>query len=423
MRTVHVMLTTIAFTISSVAPADAQATGPWRIAEQTPGAQYTRIRHDAGAEINLYRIDQFGGRTPVQFIEAIQADAMRRAGCEPLTVGAVREAERGSFAAASSGAQQTCALLLIAGADGGGAYSVSVDSRTSPVGAHQNAIGLVRGLIAARANAARAGGGGSVAGGSRGGAGNAGVSRGSGGGGAATGPVASTTNGAVTPITGADAQLRVALAAIPASNRPFGMVLHLESDVVAGGMRFAPYMLFPNGYAVDECRSWNLATTAPTPAALHAAGTDCDVLRWRKVGNKYQLQDTDGDWFDEAEELADTRPFRPGQRVDYMMGNVGGAAVSGGLSTVNTLNSAEVRLTSAGEISLAEWNSATYIGVGGVYASSGPSSRGVRGQYMLDGHVLAIRDAAGVISYGLIFLKVESGKPYLYINGELYWQR
>jgi hypothetical protein len=401
-------------------PATAQADGPWRIAEQTPGAQYTKIRHDNGPEINLYRVDQFNGRTPQQFIETTQNDALARAGCAPLARGSARETARGTFSATSAGAQQTCSILLMT-SESGAAYALSVDSRKSPVGAHRDAVNLVRGLLAASPNGTR--GGAASAGGSGTQPGNASGS------GSATGIVdggrgaSGTVMGAAAPATGgAEAQLCAAMAAIPASNRPFGMVLHLESDVVAGGMRFAPYMLFPNGYAVDECRSWNLATTAPTPAALRAAGTDCDVLRWRKIGNKYQLQDTDGEWFEELEELADTRPFRLGQRVDYAVGNVGGASVSGGLSTVNTLNSGELRLTTTGAIEIGAWNSVTYSGVGGVYSSSG-QGKNVRGQYLLDGYVVAIRDAAGVISYGLIFLKIESGKPYLYLNGELYWLR
>jgi hypothetical protein len=407
MRTVSRLLIAVAAVVAEVTPAAAQNGGPWRIAEQTPGGQYTKITHDDGPEITLYRVEQFNGRTPQQFIEAIQGEAMARAGCAPLARGAVREPERGTFSAVSAGALRTCSILLMV-AEGGGAYALSTDLRTSPVGAHRDAITLLRGLLSTRPAGSRGAAGVAVSGATR-------------GTGATIGAESPTAT--VTPVAGGtEAQLRAAMAAIPASNRPFGMMLHLEVDVVAGGMKFAPYMLFPNGYAVDECRSWNLATTAPTPAALRAAGTDCDVLRWRKIGNKYQLQDTDGKWFDETEELAETRPFRLGQRVDFAMGYVGGGGVSAGLSTVNTLNGGELRLTPAGEIGMGSWNSVSYNGPGAVASSSGPT-RGVRGQYLLDGHVLAIRDAAGVISYGLIFLKIESGKPYLYVNGELYWQR
>jgi hypothetical protein len=421
MRTLPFLLAAIAAATLCGGTIGAQGRSPWRITEQTPRAQYTKLVHDAGAEINLFRIDQFNGRTSLQVADSLQSGAMARAGCSPLRRGSLREVDRATVSVVSAGGGRTCSLTVVA-IGAGGAYSFSIDARDAPVGAHADAVKLLRAMEVSLRRESTNGGTEAVA--AAGGASQQSANATNGATAGALRPAAvpsSTVQAAVQPpVSGSEGALRAAVAAIPASNRPFGMVLHSEVDVVNGGLGFSPYMLFPNGYAVDKCRSWNLATTAPTPAALRAAGTDCDVLRWRKVGNKYQLQDTDGAWFDESDELAETTPFRLGQRVNYAMGYVGGGGVSGGLSTVNTLNSGEIRLTPSGEIGIGAWNSVVYNGPGAVASSSGPTAA-VKGQYLLDGHVLAIRDASGVISYGLIFLKVEEGKPYLYVNGKLYW--
>lgn len=247
-------------------------------------------------------------------------------------------------------------------------------------------------------------------------------------GGGANGATAAATP--AKPSTGSIApagNLAAALAQVPQAHRPIAMVLRNEYKVsgLTGYTSYLPWMVFANGYATDsDCYEWDPAMVAPTPQAMAAAGLDCDVVRWRKAGNRYQFQDEDGAW-DDPEFETPLYPGRRGQSFELEMENVGGASagartVGTGAVQVNTLWSGSLKMTKSGEISVGDWSGAVISGemVGG---GSGRSTS-VTGRYYIDGYLIAIADDKGGVRRGFFAAADTDGKlANIYLNGEQYW--
>jgi hypothetical protein len=221
---------------------------------------------------------------------------------------------------------------------------------------------------------------------------------------------------------GDDEALRAVVARIPAANRPIDIVLISEWDSVSSSMAYKPRIVFANGYAVDECDGWDMSTIAPTPASLKAIGSDCSVERWKKVGGKYFFQDDDGDW-SEPGTPGQIKGFRAGQRINIDYSYVGGGGQTAflpGASSSSHLNSGALKMSNAGYVGIADWFSNT------IYTrnvqTTGTGEKAVEGRYFLNGYIIAIKGKDGSISFGTIGQKQED-KLYIYLNGELYWQR
>ncbi len=236
-----------------------------------------------------------------------------------------------------------------------------------------------------------------------------------------TGPVGATT------ATGIDATLREALARVPAANRPVVMVLRQESSF-SGGFSYSiykPWMLFANGYATDSsCYDWDPRQLSPTPQSLGQVQKDCDILRWRKTGNRYQFLDKDG--WQTDEENQQMYPFAAGLRLEKNLENVsgagGGAPIPGTIS-VNSVSSGQLRMTKSG-IMQSGWSNSVAISGGNI--GGGSSGQGVdyAGRYYLDGFLVAVAGPTGQIKIGFIGGANDDGEPRyhrIYLNGDQYW--
>jgi hypothetical protein len=243
----------------------------------------------------------------------------------------------------------------------------------------------------------------------------------------ASAPRATAAGPAAAPPAAIDAALKKAIASVPPANRPIAMPTRQEV-MMSGGFPYTtyrPWMLFANGYATDSsCYDWDPRQLAPTPQSLGAAGKKCDVVRWRKVGTKYQFQEENGSW-DAADTGAVLYPFTPGLRLDRTLENQGGAGsvpITGMLS-VNTVFQGGLRLTSTGFMQ-SEWSNQTVVSGGGVGGGLGGSGKNFAGRYHADGYLIAVADPQGVIKIGFIGGSNDEGQRryhYLYLNGKQYW--
>ncbi len=236
-----------------------------------------------------------------------------------------------------------------------------------------------------------------------------------------TAPTQATTS------TSIDATLRAALALVPAANRPVVMVLRQEGSF-SGGFNYIvykPWMLFANGYATDSsCYDWDPRQLAPTPESLGRAKQKCDILRWRKTGNRYSYLTKDG-WETDAENQQ-MYPFAAGMRLDKNLENVsgaGGGAPIPGMISVNSVYSGKLRMTKSG-IMQSGWSSS--VGISGGNVGGGASGQGVdyAGRYYLDGFLVAVAGPTGQIKIGFIGGAHDDGEPRyhrMYLNGEQYW--
>ncbi len=227
--------------------------------------------------------------------------------------------------------------------------------------------------------------------------------------------------------TGSDASLRAALTSVPAANRPVVMVLRQESSF-SGGFSYSiykPWMLFANGYATDSsCYDWDPRHLAPTPDSLGRAQSKCDILRWRKIGNRYSYL-AKGGWETDAENQQ-MYPFAAGTRLDKNLENVsgaGGGAPIPGMISVNTVYSGQLRLSKSG-IMQSGWSSS--VGISGGNVGGGASGQGVdyAGRYYLDGFLVAVAGPTGQIKIGFIGGANDEGEPRfhrIYLNGDQYW--
>ena len=174
------------------------------------------------------------------------------------------------------------------------------------------------------------------------------------------------------------------------------------------------WYLFSGGIA-HNCDDVDPRTLTMTLQALEAQ-EDCESARWRKVGNRTELQVDDGDdWEDVSDTLE--KPVPKGMRLDahYVR--------QGGYSTYNTnvVTSGGVRFTRDGQ-----FQAASSTGFGGNYgavsAIGSGSSPGLSGTYELDGYILKITSGEEA-TYRYVYFAPRKGKPYGYIQfeGKLYW--
>lgn len=203
--------------------------------------------------------------------------------------------------------------------------------------------------------------------------------------------------------------LKAALDAVPRANRPIGMAFRSEWDSVAMSMSYFPWLLFGNNMALEaDCPSWN-------PVVSLSAGKPrgCDTAKWTKTGSNIRFDSDDpidtGGFFG----------FKPGERLAVSMGRQGGGSVSGGFATTSVLSSSELKMTAAGKIDVGSWTGTSTQG-GNFVASSG-QGRGLSGQYLLEGYLIAIIDSRGNISLGSIAGKIEGRDKYVFLNGKQYW--
>lgn len=200
--------------------------------------------------------------------------------------------------------------------------------------------------------------------------------------------------------------------------RPVGVASTL-SDATVG---FPPmrtneqirWYLFPGGIA-HNCDDVDPRSLTMTLDALEAQD-GCEAARWRKVGNRTELQvDDDDDWEDVTDTLE--KPVPKGMRLDahYVR--------QGGYSSYNTnvVTSGGVQFTRDGQFQAAR---STGFGgsYGGVSAIGSGSSEGLSGTYELDGYILKVTNG-GQTTYRYIYFAPKDGKPYGYVQfeGKLYW--
>ena len=222
------------------------------------------------------------------------------------------------------------------------------------------------------------------------------------------------------PIAIDPSNLPSALEAVPPEHRPIAVVSRSSTSFM-GGMpipSFSQWMVFANGYATD-CYEWDPATTAPTPSTLPS---ECEVVSWRKAGNLYQFQDDDGTW-EEPEDYGVLLDFQPGEtiNVDLVRKSGAGSPEVNGIS-VGSISSGVLQMTPDSTITLGNWTSVVVSGSnvgGGSTRSEGP----VTGRYYLDGYLIAIAGEDGIIRRGFIAGDRESSGFYIYLNGDLYWER
>jgi hypothetical protein len=226
---------------------------------------------------------------------------------------------------------------------------------------------------------------------------------------------------------GAPGNLQAALAAVPKANRPIALVSRTATSM-SGMFVYTVYrhwMIFANGYATDShCYDWDPAVQSPTPASLSGKPHECHVVRWRKAGARYLFDDDDNGTFKGRDAEAFLQPFKPGERIAVALENVSGSG-SGpaipGMVSVNSITSGELKMTTAGEISVGSWTSVVVSGDGiggGANNGRGPAI----GRYLLDGFLIAIATKEGGVTRGFIGQVYESGKRYIYLNGTQYWE-
>jgi hypothetical protein len=204
------------------------------------------------------------------------------------------------------------------------------------------------------------------------------------------------------PITGQGASsLTAAIAQIPANRRPVDVSYVGEWDSVSMSTQYVPWFLLGDG-------------TASPAECLYQSG--CDSAPYRKRGNQIELAVED----EVLDGEGDHRPFKPGERVDLSLGNVGGVSFGLAGSQGGQVSSGALEMTKDGRIIVGE-DIANNI-YGGGFSASASSSGSVSGTYYLDGYLIAIDDGNGNIGVGTILRKYEGRDLYIYLNGELYWE-
>lgn len=186
---------------------------------------------------------------------------------------------------------------------------------------------------------------------------------------------------------------------------PMGSTLHVEA-----------WYLYPGGIATN-CSTHDAATLPISLPALRAM-RDCTGARWRRVGGKVQLQESDRDAWSDAQE----QPAMPaGTRIQFLGETEGGAGtMPGGAGvSVNTVDSGHLILTADGHIRTA-LSSGTAIGGAGI---GGGGSHSVRldGTYVINGYVMTITMQGGQSFHRLVTVVHEAGKVYVYFQDREYW--
>jgi hypothetical protein len=217
-------------------------------------------------------------------------------------------------------------------------------------------------------------------------------------------------DGKTAPSTAAPTSLKAALDAIPRANRPIGMAFRSEWNSVSMSMGYTPWLLFANNIALEaDCPAWN-----PAVSLTVSKPRNCDITRYSKTGDKISFDDDDpidtGGFFG----------FKSGDRLTVNMSRQGGGSVGGGFGATSVLSSGELKMTATGRIDVGSWTGTSTQG-GGQFLAATSNGRGISGQYLLDGYLIAIMDANGGISIGSIAGKIEGRDKYVFLNGKQYW--
>jgi hypothetical protein len=227
-----------------------------------------------------------------------------------------------------------------------------------------------------------------------------------------------------------ESQLKQAIAAIPAQNRPVGAVTY-GTGSYSGWPASYTYtvttrMLFGNGLS-STCSDWDPGQFSPRRGQPPFATDDCSLIAWRKAAGAVEFQSDDRSW-SSADIAEGVFGFKPGERIDIEFGNVGGIGFNfgtpGGVAA-STLSGGTLRMTRDGWIAVGDWSTTVISGSnigGGSSRTSGPKV----GRYYLDGHIIAIIDDRGEITRG--FIAAVAGDKgtrigHVYLNGRHYWDQ
>jgi hypothetical protein len=232
------------------------------------------------------------------------------------------------------------------------------------------------------------------------------------------GTIAPTQSGNSKDVASADRALAAAVAAIPISRRPIGIIQRNSSRMVGNQLLSIKlgWMMFANGYA-SNCWDWDPRKTDPTPSGLAPYLKDCSIARWTRKGASIFVTDIDADNANseadeyESSEIAEIKPFTKGQRVSLSLES--GSALS--FSTYTDVTSNIINLNKDGEANFSKdrknWT----------YGDNINSSSNDYARYYLDGYILAIQSPDGSIKIMYLGLLPQAGKIYGYLNGELHW--
>ncbi len=227
-----------------------------------------------------------------------------------------------------------------------------------------------------------------------------------------------------------EAQLKRAVAAVPAESRPIGAVTYGTGSYSGWPPSYSytvtARMLFGNGLTTT-CSDWDPGQFAPRQGQPPFISDDCGLIAWRKAAGAVQFQSEDRSW-SSADIADDVFGFNAGERIDIDFGNVGGIGFNfgtpGGIAT-STLSGGTLRMTRDGWIAVGEW-STTVISSSNVAGESSRTSGPKVGRYYLDGHIIAIIDEHGQITRGFIAAVAgDDGKRigHVYLNGRHYWEQ
>jgi hypothetical protein len=216
----------------------------------------------------------------------------------------------------------------------------------------------------------------------------------------------------------AEAELKVALARVPASHRPMG---YFDRDIqTASGINgmtqthTVTWMVFANGYATDCFEGWDPEFQAPTPQGLAALSKECSIEKWRKIGEEYEIVYEDGDT--QSFNLSMPRKFKPGQRVQASMKSYGSSIAMIGYISVST---SDLILDQSGTLRFSKLNQQWQGG------GNDTSRQTDVANYYFDGYMAAVRYPNGTIQK--FFVSHSEGKKsatgefdYIYWNGALF---
>jgi hypothetical protein len=215
----------------------------------------------------------------------------------------------------------------------------------------------------------------------------------------------SATNG--TGVSNTQPQtLKEAIDRIPADRRPIG-VIYTEGawDSSNAMATWTPHILFPNGIAISpKCRRWN-----PLGPIVGEEAMGCGIYKYRLEGRTAYL---DG----KSESLDDYQGFKKGEMLSINFDRVGGLSPMMSTPGVNSTWGSELTMTSQGKINVGNWSGATVTGTG-YTAYGGSQSRGIEGDYYVDGFLIAVKDKRGKISVSFIW---QQDGDHIFLNDEQY---
>lgn len=201
--------------------------------------------------------------------------------------------------------------------------------------------------------------------------------------------------------------LKAVMDAIPRANRPIGLVYTEGAwDSFNMSVTFNAHLLFPNGIAINpKCPAWN-----PMKPITQTTAMGCGFGTYTLEGDRAYI---DG----KSESINDYQGFKKGERVSINFSNIGGLANNGlNPAGANATWGGDLTMTPSGQIRVGSWSGATVDGPNFV-AYGGSESRGIQGEYYLDGYLIGVKDAQGRISVSLIW---QQDGQHVFLNGKQY---